>query len=308
MEEKQNFPYRLLFESAHDGILILDAQKGEIMDANPYFTKLTGFTLKALQKKKFWEIFSNKNINTARSLFCDLRANGYTRRDDLPIVNKRGELVHVDLICNTYEAEGQDVVQCNIRDMTERNQLMEDLIKSSDVLMEQSIRDALTGLYNRQFMEGTLEREILRCFRKMSPLGVIMMDIENFRIYNNDHSADDVVLRRVGLMLRKNFRGSDVVARLGGDEFIAIMPEASREVALNRVETLNREIIKLKFNFDEQVFSNPDISFGIAFFPDDGCDVANLVKAANQDLYRTKQKGEGQIIFVEHQLQKDLPL
>jgi diguanylate cyclase (GGDEF)-like protein/PAS domain S-box-containing protein len=300
-EEKSNFPYRLLFESAHDGILILDAQNGGIVDANPYFIQLTGFTLKALQKKKFWELFSNKNISTARSFFLDLRANGHTRCDDLPVVNKRGELVHVDLICNTIKAEGQDIAQCSFRDMTERKQLMEDLIKSRDMLIKESILDAPSGQYNRMFMEDTLEREILRCYRKMSPLGVILMDFENFRKNNTNLSPDDVVLRRVGSMLRERFRGADVVARLGEDEFIAIMPEASREVTLKRIESLRLEISRLKFKFGRQVVSHPEISFGIAFFPDDGCNVANLVKAADQDLYRAKQKAKGYPVHQDFQ-------
>src|SRR6185295_8822608 len=138
--------YRRLFETAHDGILILDSETGQITDVNPYLEKLLGYTKKEFLHKKLWEIGAFKNMKASRDAFKILQKEGYVRYEDLPLEKKDGSFVDVEFVSNSYMAGGKLVIQCNIRDITERKRI--DLIKDSKRLLEeekmkvQSIADA----------------------------------------------------------------------------------------------------------------------------------------------------------------------
>lgn len=112
--------YRRLFESTKDGILILDAENGMIMAANPYLIELLGFTEDQLMKKAIWEIGSFKDIVANQGKFLELIQNKYVRYDDLPIETAQGRLINVEFVSNVYLMDNRDVIQCNIRDITVR--------------------------------------------------------------------------------------------------------------------------------------------------------------------------------------------
>jgi len=107
-------------------------------------------------------------------------------------------------------------------------------------LLEASVRDHLTGIFNRRYMEETLERELLRATRKHLSLGLIMLDVDDFKHFNDTygHAAGDEILREVGSLLLKHVRGEDVPCRYGGDEFIIILPDASRTVTCERAKLI----------------------------------------------------------------------
>jgi len=116
--QKSEERYRRLFESAKDGILILNYDTGEIKDANPYIREILDYSLDELQEKKLWEIGSFEQICENREKFKELRDQGYVRYDDLPLENKNGEKVPVEFISNVYRAGGEEVIQCNIREIS----------------------------------------------------------------------------------------------------------------------------------------------------------------------------------------------
>ncbi len=124
--------YRRLFESAKDGILILNASNGEIVDANPFLLKMVGMTFDEIQGKELWEIGTFKNIITSKIAFSELQSKEYIRFEDMPLVRKDGKITHVEFISNVYTAGNRKVIQCNIRDITERKLIEKELIKAKE--------------------------------------------------------------------------------------------------------------------------------------------------------------------------------
>jgi diguanylate cyclase (GGDEF)-like protein/PAS domain S-box-containing protein len=122
--------YRRLFETAKDGILILDAESGKITDANPFLVSLLGFSWDELVGKTLWEIGSFRDIVANQSAFRQLQVNEYIRYENLPLETKNGQLAHVEFISNVYMVDGSRVIQCNVRDITERYKAEERLQKT----------------------------------------------------------------------------------------------------------------------------------------------------------------------------------
>ncbi len=170
-------------------------------------------------------------------------------------------------------------------------------LRLRETLKQDSIRDALTGMYNRRYMEGSLERETRRAERHNVPVGIIMIDVDHFKHFNDTHGheAGDVALRELGLFLRKNTRGEDIACRYGGEEFLLILPEASLENTRQRAEFLREEAQKLKIMYREKQLQ-VSISVGVAALPNHGSDVKEAVKAADAALYRAKTGGRNQVV------------
>lgn len=119
--------YRRLFETAQDGILILDAGQGHIIDVNPFLTDMMGFSLQDLHGKYLWEIGAFKDREAAIAAYSELQEKGYIRYEDLPLETKDGRLVNVEFVCNSYPVNDKKVIQCNIRDITDRRRIEESL-------------------------------------------------------------------------------------------------------------------------------------------------------------------------------------
>jgi len=119
--------YRRLFETAKDGILILDPKNGCIVDVNPFLTEMLGYTKKQMLKKYIWDISPFKSVSYSRKLFEELKQNEYVRYHDLPLETHDGNLIFVEFVCNLYLVDGKKVIQCNIRDIIERMEIEETL-------------------------------------------------------------------------------------------------------------------------------------------------------------------------------------
>jgi len=115
--------YRRLFEAAQDGILLLDAETGQIVDVNPYLIKMLGYEREDLLKKKLWEIGMFKDIAASEAAFCTLQNAGYIRYEDLPLKTKDGHVIEVEFVSNRYLVDHKNVMQCNIRNIAERKRL-----------------------------------------------------------------------------------------------------------------------------------------------------------------------------------------
>ncbi|WP_434557251.1 GGDEF domain-containing protein [Pseudomonas sp. Z5-35] len=164
------------------------------------------------------------------------------------------------------------------------------------VLETQSIKDPLTGLYNRRFMDETLKRELARSERNGSCLSVIMLDLDNFKQLNDSygHAAGDAVLRAVSALIVQSLRSSDIACRFGGEELIVILPECSAEVAASRAEAIRASLEETSLTDHGQTFT-VTASFGVASTETSGADQGTLLKAADSALYAAKRLGKNRI-------------
>jgi diguanylate cyclase (GGDEF)-like protein/PAS domain S-box-containing protein len=166
-------------------------------------------------------------------------------------------------------------------------------LKLRETLRSQSIRDPLTGLFNRRYMEESLERELRRAERRNQPLGVIMLDLDHFSRFNNTfgHQAGDLLLQAFGEMVRARVRAEDIACRFGGEEFTLILPEATLEVTLDRAEQILEIVRELHVSHRGQSLGAVTISAGVAAYPDHARTGESLIRAADTALYIAKAAG-----------------
>ena len=178
---------------------------------------------------------------------------------------------------------------------THRTQLQQNEVR----LQALALKDSLTGLYNRRFMEDTLEEEISIAIQKNQTLGIIMADIDNFKKMNDTYGHDfgDTVLCQVADVLSSNIRGSDIVCRFGGDEFVIILPNTSLEITRRRAEQLGKLVNRLSFKSDHEEISNLSLSFGVAAYPEHGNHQKEILKAVDVALYASKKEGRNVTIY-----------
>jgi diguanylate cyclase (GGDEF)-like protein len=171
-------------------------------------------------------------------------------------------------------------------------------LRLQERLRDQAIRDPLTSLFNRRYMEESLERELRRAQRRSMPLGVIMIDIDHFKRFNDTfgHAAGDTLLREIGGLLQKHTRGEDIACRYGGEEFTLILLEASAGDTEHRAALLREEAGRLQVEYGHQPLGNITISVGVAVFPDHGSTVESLLKASDAALYRAKAGGRDRVM------------
>ena len=459
--------YRRLFETAKEGILIVDADSGVIIDANPFLETLLDYTHTELVGKKLWELGPFRDIAANQDSFQQLQATEYSRHENLPLETKTKTIREVEFVSNVYLVNGTRVIQCNIRDITERRLIdaslraanadlaalvselkkrdsemhalfrMNDLLQTcstqeeayrvivlmvdelfpgldgglairhegnseyeliahwgettrmtpsftmddcwgmrrgqphevldpqsslmcrhfvdepttgylciplavqgeslglfclmADVtgtseqqvnrrnlalmlsesiklslfnlrlqekLLSQATRDPLTGLFNRRYLDDSLDRELHRAQRKQSPLSVVMLDLDHFKHFNDTfgHDAGDLLLRELGNVLSTSLRQGDIPCRYGGEEFVLVFPDSSLADTQKRVEEIRILIKGLEIRHGEHMLGPITVSAGVAAAPEHGYTAPELLKAADGALYTAKQSGRDRLI------------
>jgi diguanylate cyclase (GGDEF)-like protein/PAS domain S-box-containing protein len=174
-------------------------------------------------------------------------------------------------------------------------------LRLRETLRHQSILDSLTGLFNRRYMEETLTLELARATRSRRAIGIIMLDIDHFKAFNDayGHDAGDTLLRELGGLLKRMVREGDVACRYGGEEFVLILPEASLELARGRAEALRAEVKGLHVVHHGAVIGPITMSAGVAVFPEHGKTTPILLQAADAALYRAKGGGRDRVIAAQ---------
>lgn len=174
-------------------------------------------------------------------------------------------------------------------------------LRMRDTLRNQAIRDPLTGLFNRRFMEETLTREIRRSERNQRELNILMFDLDHFKQFNDTfgHEAGDALLRELGQLLIAGIRGGDVACRFGGEEFVLIMPETTLENAKQRADELCEKTRQLIVTYRGQALGIVTVSIGVAAYPKHGMTGEALLRAADKALYQAKAEGRDRVVVAE---------
>ena len=171
-------------------------------------------------------------------------------------------------------------------------------LRLRESLVQQSIRDPLTGLFNRRHLEETLELELHRAARRNAPVSVLMFDVDHFKRFNDryGHDAGDAVLRAVSDLAGAHIRAGDVACRYGGEEFLLLQPGMSAADAVSRADVLRTAVSRLELSHHGTPLGRVTISVGVATYNDHGANRTDLVKRADEALYAAKRGGRDRVV------------
>jgi diguanylate cyclase (GGDEF)-like protein/PAS domain S-box-containing protein len=278
--------YRRLFETAQDGILILDADTGEIVDVNPFLISMLGYTHEEILGKRLWELGAFKDIEASKAAFEELQLTGCVRYEDLPLETKDGRGMAVEFVSNVYLINHHKVIQCNIRDITERKRLEERLHSMSLV-------DDLTGLYNRRGFVALSQQQLKVAERTKQKVLLFFADLDNMKQINDTlgHREGDNALLEVAAVLKETFRKSDIIARVGGDEFAVLAIDTTDETGDMLTKRLQKDLEACnRLKSRKHTLS---LSTGVARSdPEDPSSLDELMTRADRLMYEQKRTRE----------------
>ena len=296
-----------LIENMSDGVLVLDIQ-GRIVDINPameYFLEEPPAS------------FIGRNVSEALNIWNDSTEHLFTglgTRTELRLPHNTTRYLDLrvtPLYDDDQHLSGRLVI---FRDVTDRKEVEKDLRHAMDRLQtqlieigllqsqlrEQAIRDALTNLFNRRYLDETLERELARATREEYSLCIVMMDIDHFKDVNDTytHEAGDLVLKTLAKTITSQSRQGDFACRYGGEEFVLVMPNIDIKVAKDRTRSLHQAISTMYIPFGRFIL-NITMSMGISMFPAHGKTRDELLRAADKALYVSKNTGRNRVSVYE---------
>jgi diguanylate cyclase (GGDEF)-like protein/PAS domain S-box-containing protein len=186
------------------------------------------------------------------------------------------------------------------KELYEKIQAEEKLLILQKKLEEQAIRDSLTGLYNRRFLDETLTRELSRAERDKYSVSVVMLDLDHFKKFNDTygHDVGDMMLKQLGKLLTSQVRAGDIACRYGGEEFVVVMPKASLSVARQRANDWRTRFESQILIFGGDVLS-ATLSAGVAVYPMHGSSSEEIIRKADQAMYAAKAAGRNLVITAE---------
>lgn len=295
-----------LIETMTDGMLVLDEQN-RVVDFNPAAQNLLRTLTKIRLGQHVEEVFSS--LPEWETDLQDMRATSI----DIALTDADHSYLELTISRVSDRQNRYTGWLIVMRDVTERRRAEEGIQRANERLRAQlaeietlqadlrdeAIRDSLTGLFNRRYLDETLERELARAARDQVPVSAVMLDIDHFKDFNDmyGHKAGDDVLQALGRLLRAQTRTGDIACRYGGEEFVIIMPGASSAVALRRAEQWRGAFESVKIPFQDQLL-HTTFSGGAATFPDDGATAEDVLRAADLALYASKAGGRNCVSVV----------
>jgi len=170
-------------------------------------------------------------------------------------------------------------------------------LRAQESLRDQAIRDPLTGLFNRRYMDEALHRELYRTSRKKSKVGFVLFDLDHFKKFNDrfGHNAGDAALREVSAFVQRNSRAEDILCRYGGEEFLLVLSDCSSKTLIQRAERIREGVKQLRLEHEQRPLGEITLSIGVALFPDHGRTLDELFQAADAALYQAKRAGRDRI-------------
>jgi len=288
--------YRRLFEAAQDGILIVDVETGQIIDVNPFLIDMLCYSREELVGKKLWEIGALSQVALNREAFRKLQTKGYARYEDLPLRAKDGRQMEVEFVSNVYPVGITTVIQCNIRDITERRRA-----ERKKALLART--DGLTGLANRQEFIDSAEENFARANRTRSHFAVLYLDLDHFKDINDTlgHPNGDALLQLVAERLRKTLRKTDIAARFSGDEFAVLQSDLTDPSDAGVLAKKILHSLTGSFLVDGNTL-HVTTSVGISVFSADLDSADAMLAQADLALNRAKLEGGNQFCFHSEEL------
>ncbi|MGP1679257.1 MAG: diguanylate cyclase domain-containing protein [Burkholderiales bacterium] len=273
--ETSEMRYRRIFETAKDGILILKAETGLVVDANPFLTEMLGYSKKEILHKPLWELCAAADKETVRTAVAALQKDGYAHYEDLPLETRDGRQLDAEFVGNVYLADNTKLIQCNIRNL--------------------AYCDELCELPNRMLFQDRLGQAINLAERNRHKLSLLYLDLDNFDTVSDTlgRGAGDEIVRGAAHRILQRVRVSDTVARIGNGELGVLLPRiATPEDAV----TVAKKIIDALFagfqlSGEKQKEVRVGANIGIAIFPTDGPDRDALLKVANHASHKAKRLG-----------------
>lgn len=292
-----------LVEHMQDGVIVLDT-RDRIVDANPSALRRldwnrrlpVGRHVRELMQRWFEQIeefpphlYVQTEVSSSKDpeTFFDLRVEPLTDRHNTPT----GRLIVFRDITRQKRAE---------RALIEAHDRLKLHLKEIEMLQQelrqQAIRDPLTNLFNRRYLEETLDRELARAAREGAPIGVCMADIDGFKSFNDRHGhhAGDFILKKLAEIFIANSRAEDVACRYGGEEFLILLPGADLYTTMLRAEKWRSAFAGAGFDFDGKLLFGT-LSLGVAVFPSQAQTGEELLKLADEALYLSKRNGRNQV-------------
>ena len=294
-----------LVEQMLDGMIVLDGQQ-RIIDINPSARNMI---------KGGDAIKPGDPLSSVLPELCpsseDLKKQSNTRILSLHETSDDHRFVDVRMTLIKGTKTGTNCSLLMLRDITKRKTIEDSLNQANrelekrineiqilqNQLKEESIRDPLTRLYNRRYMEDALNREFAHATRDGYPVSIIMADIDHFKKVNDTygHSAGDEVLIQLSQLFLSNFRVEDIVCRYGGEEFLIVMPETSAETAFLRIDGLRRQLENTDLKISAGTIKIT-LSAGISVYPEEGSTIEEVVHKADLAMYRAKSEGRNRVI------------
>jgi len=292
--------------------IVITTLDGTIEYVNPHFTQVTGYGFDESVGKNPRILKTDRTPpETHRQLWVAITAGKHWYGE---FVNRKkdGSLYYESaIISRITDQHGVPTHYVAVKeDITERKRAEAALLRANEelrlqvaeieqlqaVLREQSLRDPLTGLYNRRYLTETLTREIARAERDHDHLSVIISDIDYFKKINDmyGHQVGDKLLIEVASLIRKNARSSDIVCRYGGEEFLLVMPGSPVNTAARRAEEIRQICADFVLHHDGQDLKIT-MSFGVATYPTHGHEAEDVIIKADKALYQSKHSGRNRV-------------
>ncbi|MFC0348643.1 diguanylate cyclase [Undibacterium danionis] len=268
------------------------------IDIREQFTELgQEIFQREIDKRLQLEKSGNKGLamNFELPMCCKDGREMWVEISSVPIYGEDGEIEGYQGVARDISLRRQHEEKLIQANQEMENRLLEATEEKTE-LQELALHDAMTGLYNRRFLDAAIVREITLSEREKRPLAVIMLDLDHFKNVNDQfgHSAGDLVLKALADIMRQTSRESDLICRYGGEEFIAIIPNMSASQAFERAEIWRRQLEENSLNYGENEIKIT-LSAGIAIYPDHGKSGEELILCADEMLYKSKRSGRNQV-------------